>query len=193
MTQQLKYDIKAIPTTYAGVNFRSRLEARWAAFFDLCGWKWDYEPFDLDGWAPDFLIRTDICDVLVEVKPFDLSRKITEEVAKGYLKACRYRDAHQVLLLGIAPLDDVVGSLLDPPSCADYTRREVDTLLSINSVYDKITGEIPSIQELWRTAGNTTRWNGADNDYIEYTIDYNRLVNNAIHRGLARASGAATI
>jgi hypothetical protein len=27
--------IIAIPTTYAGVNFRSRLEARYAAFFDI--------------------------------------------------------------------------------------------------------------------------------------------------------------
>lgn len=68
----MKYDIKAIPTTYAGVNFRSRLEARWAAFFDLCGWKWDYEPFDLDGWAPDFMLKGKI-KALVEVKPIDFS------------------------------------------------------------------------------------------------------------------------
>lgn len=39
----MTYAIKAIPTTYAGVNFRSRLEARWAAFFDLCGWKYTLE------------------------------------------------------------------------------------------------------------------------------------------------------
>ncbi len=66
----MAYTIKAIPTTYAGVNFRSRLEARWAAFFDLCGWKWDYEPFDLDGWAPDFLLKGKV-KALVEVKPVD--------------------------------------------------------------------------------------------------------------------------
>lgn len=66
----MTYTIKAIPTTYAGVNFRSRLEARWAAFFDLCEWKWDYEPFDLDGWAPDFLLKGKI-KALVEVKPID--------------------------------------------------------------------------------------------------------------------------
>jgi len=29
------YTIPAIPTRYNGVNFRSRLEAKWAAFFDL--------------------------------------------------------------------------------------------------------------------------------------------------------------
>lgn len=34
---------KAIPTNYKGVNFRSRTEARWAAFFDEIGWTWRYE------------------------------------------------------------------------------------------------------------------------------------------------------
>jgi hypothetical protein len=49
--------IANIPTTYNGVQFRSRLEAKWAAFFDLLGWRWHYEPLDLDGWIPDFLIE----------------------------------------------------------------------------------------------------------------------------------------
>ena len=31
-------------TDYSGVTFRSRLEARWALFFDIVGWYWDYEP-----------------------------------------------------------------------------------------------------------------------------------------------------
>lgn len=48
--------IASIPTIYAGVQFRSRLEARWAAFFDLVGLRWEYEPFDLAGWIPDFKI-----------------------------------------------------------------------------------------------------------------------------------------
>jgi hypothetical protein len=49
--------IANIPTIYNGVQFRSRLEAKWAAFFDLLGWHWHYEPLDLDGWIPDFLIE----------------------------------------------------------------------------------------------------------------------------------------
>ena len=32
--------IKAIPTEYKGYRFRSRLEARWAVFFDACGADW---------------------------------------------------------------------------------------------------------------------------------------------------------
>jgi hypothetical protein len=36
--------IKAIETTYAGCRFRSRLEARWAVFFDHLRIRWQYEP-----------------------------------------------------------------------------------------------------------------------------------------------------
>jgi hypothetical protein len=65
------FKVAAIPTMYAGVQFRSRLEARWAAFFDLLGWKWDYEPIDLAGYIPDFLVRRPLGELfLVEVKPF---------------------------------------------------------------------------------------------------------------------------
>lgn len=66
------YDMKAIPTDYGGVTFRSRLEAKWAAFFDLCKWQWEYEPLDMSGWAPDFAIKKRTGGrVLVEVKPFE--------------------------------------------------------------------------------------------------------------------------
>ena len=50
--------IKAIETVYNGYRFRSRLEARWAVFFDALGVKYEYEKegFDLDGvwYLPDF-------------------------------------------------------------------------------------------------------------------------------------------
>lgn len=36
--------IQAIETRYAGCVFRSRLEARWAVFFDELGIEWEYEP-----------------------------------------------------------------------------------------------------------------------------------------------------
>jgi len=61
-------NVPAIPTTYAGVNFRSRLEAKWAAMFDLLGWRWEYEPEDLHMYIPDFVLYFDR-PLLVEVKP----------------------------------------------------------------------------------------------------------------------------
>lgn len=36
--------VKSIPTRYAGCHFRSRLEARWAVFFDALDIPWEYEP-----------------------------------------------------------------------------------------------------------------------------------------------------
>jgi hypothetical protein len=52
----------AIPTTYRGARFRSRLEARWAAMFDSLGWGWAYEPVDLPGYLPDFRVRGELAE-----------------------------------------------------------------------------------------------------------------------------------
>lgn len=73
---------KAIETRYAGVRFRSRLEARWAVFMDALGVRWEYEPegFDLGGlrYLPDFLLSD--LDCWVEVKPEDV---MPTEVARS--------------------------------------------------------------------------------------------------------------
>lgn len=74
----MKYNIKNHETTYNGVCFRSRLEARWAAYFDLLRLNWEYEPLDINGWSPDFLLDIPCshseCNgkhrLLVEVKPY---------------------------------------------------------------------------------------------------------------------------
>lgn len=69
-----EYTIKAIPTEYNGVMFRSRLEATWAAFFDILKWDWEYEPFDLEGWSPDFLLKgAGGARIFCEVKPVELT------------------------------------------------------------------------------------------------------------------------
>jgi hypothetical protein len=44
----------AHPTIYNGHTFRSSLEARWAAY--LLHWRWAYEPLDLHGWVPEFVL-----------------------------------------------------------------------------------------------------------------------------------------
>ena len=92
-------EIKAIETEYKGYRFRSRLEARWAIFFDLCGARWEYEPepFSVDddlGYLPDFLVHDvelihggnapyKTVDLWVEVKG-----KMTEEDADKIWKFC---------------------------------------------------------------------------------------------------------
>lgn len=62
-----------IPTRYAGVLFRSRLEARWAVFFDHLDVKWEYEPqgFVSSGvpYLPDFAVFAALGIVWTEIKP----------------------------------------------------------------------------------------------------------------------------
>jgi hypothetical protein len=65
-------EFKAIETSYKGYRFRSRLEARWAVFFDTLRMRWEYEKegFDLGeaGWfLPDFWLPE--MRVWFEVKP----------------------------------------------------------------------------------------------------------------------------
>lgn len=67
-------DQHGIPTMYAGIQFRSRLEAQWAAMFDLLKWPWDYEPFDCNGWIPDFLLKGAV-PFLLDVKPMALAEE----------------------------------------------------------------------------------------------------------------------
>jgi hypothetical protein len=71
-----------IRTHHHDTNFRSRLEARWAAFFDLVGWRWTYEPFDADGWIPDFLIHGDGA-LLVEIGPCIYKSDFSEKASKA--------------------------------------------------------------------------------------------------------------
>lgn len=71
--------LRAIETQYKGFKFRSRLEARWAIFFDILQISWEYE---LDGYRlrngsgylPDFYLPIFHHGMFVEVKPigFDL-------------------------------------------------------------------------------------------------------------------------
>jgi len=89
-------EIEAIPTEYAGVVFRSKLEATWARFFDVIGLEWEYEPVMLDGWLPDFRLGG---RWLAEVKPLPIlwARDTSDPVLQ---KAIR---PFETVLLGDGP------------------------------------------------------------------------------------------
>ena len=67
--------IKARPTTYKGIQMRSRLEADYAAALDRAERRWEYEPTCFAGenaqWLPDFRASfgETSTDAYVEVKP----------------------------------------------------------------------------------------------------------------------------
>ena len=76
--------IRALPTNYNGIDFRSRLEARWAVWLDAMKVKWTYEPEGFtDGtlsYLPDFYLHKG--DSYIEIKPIDPT---DDEIAKGWL------------------------------------------------------------------------------------------------------------
>lgn len=128
-------DLKPIETEYKGYRFRSRLEARWAVFFDACGIEYEYEP---DGYAlgngmvylPDFLLHgvcgRDAGDLYVEVKGQMTdadAEKINRFVALGmdtengiYLG----KSKSAVLVLGNIPPGDNMGAITDYISTKAY-------------------------------------------------------------------------
>lgn len=75
--------MKPIQTVYKGYRFRSRLEARWAVFFDALGVKWSYEHegFELPGggrYLPDFYLPD--FDEYVEIKGGDVKLPRTPSI-----------------------------------------------------------------------------------------------------------------
>lgn len=100
-------------TNYSGTVFRSRAEARWAIFFDLMGWEWDYEPCpyrlgDL-GYLPDFYLAQSA--TWVEVKgPTYLDAASMGKVASAAAgphplpsRSAPYHRARAVVLVGPVP------------------------------------------------------------------------------------------
>ncbi len=176
--------IAAIPTTYRHVRFRSRLEARWAAFFDLIELRWEYEPIDYAGWIPDFRVHPrEGRPVLVEIKPIIApARDVIEKMERAAPVGARSEHGGLWLL----------GSRLNETSL-DYDhsiglgwsvhRWAIDDIVALISsenelhlwLYRPVTGEFvdgpliktkcPSgfgapllLEEYWATAGNTVQW-----------------------------------
>ena len=82
--------MQAIDTFYKDYFFRSRLEARWAVYFDSLIVNWEYEPegFVLENgvkYLPDFYIPS--LDSYVEVKP---SINLEQDDLDGILNLYKY-------------------------------------------------------------------------------------------------------
>ena len=101
--------IKPIETYYNGYRFRSRLEARWAVFFDSVGIEYQYEP---EGFAisnirylPDFYLPK--ADRWVEIK----SKKLSKSEIEKCSAFCEAQDQDGVkftIFIG-QPFDNLLG------------------------------------------------------------------------------------
>jgi hypothetical protein len=71
--------------------------------FDLLRWRWEYEPIDLDGYIPDFVLRFKAGPVLVEVKPeFTVDALIDRASRKIDRSGWRSPNLNDALIVGAA-------------------------------------------------------------------------------------------
>lgn len=107
--------IKAIQTEYNGYKFRSRLEARWAVFFDALGVEYEYEKEgydlgDLGYYLPDFWLPEH--DAFIEIKgtsPTDNEKDKIRKLSELSVKAC--------FLYSGLPEKNIDESCSSPPEC----------------------------------------------------------------------------
>lgn len=168
----------AIPTTYRGVRFRSRIEARWAAMFDLVQWKWDYEPIDLAGYIPDFVLQMGERQMVAEIKSDTSLAELRSYAPKIVMSGWE----HEFLVLGARLFDDgVIGAIGDDHAACFIGEIETDHAvvfrclscggLSVRSeslswrcrlcgIHDgnSHVGHAERLSELWAEAGNRVQW-----------------------------------
>jgi hypothetical protein len=175
-----------IETEYKGIIFRSRLEAIWGRFFDLMGWKWEYEPYDLNGWIPDFIIIGKARETLVEIKPYSCFNDFIESGTICKIRnSIKYTDKKnkEILLLGCTlflskqipdatKLEFIINELWvgdDDEAILNYYNNEWGFFACVNSYEDRITSEYegdhllnPVKYEIalsyWNKAKNDVRW-----------------------------------
>lgn len=176
----MKYNIAPKPTFYDSIRFRSRLEATWAAFFDLVKWRWEYEPLDLKGWIPDFVLHG-VEPIAVEVKPVFSFEDFPQE---GFDKMNASGWIGRILIVGttvgsvksgipsLGWLADnrlpVEGSRVDWKQCrlVNYDHGEqIDIATDPNQrgfIHDgeKVTAHQSEVvmRRLWNLASNKTAW-----------------------------------
>lgn len=114
--------MKAIETRYKGYRFRSRLEARWAVYFDACGFPWTYESEGVvlpsgRHYLPDFLLADQLW---VEIKPdprgyvrkADLSMEHPLVAAVGAVEELARASGKDTLIVGGDPVEYTSGWFL---------------------------------------------------------------------------------
>ena len=102
--------IRAIPTKYRGITYRSRLEATWAYFFDEIGFNYHYEleGFQLNNirYLPDFYIPER--DTWIEIKPKKPTKEEWTKAALLLLELVKTgSNANVAILYGRPWVDDI--------------------------------------------------------------------------------------
>lgn len=155
--------IKAIETEYNGYLFRSRLEARWAVFFDALGIEYHYEPegFNLSGirYLPDFFLPQ--VNMWAEVKPTEL----TDEEKTKCIRLVEATGKGCLLLIGPPDFKPYWAYIMDG---VDITKGHVENTAMISLWdYALTTDYLHEHRFYCACAGFYEQESDFDNEYIE--------------------------
>ena len=170
---------KSIPTIgVKGIQFRSRVESKWAYMFENLGWEWTYEPEDSPGYIPDFCLVWGDIEIVVEVKSNSSFAALSERFSGDYQKAeeC-LRDRYFLLVGGAVWKSDeetLIGLGINP-----VTKEKFQAFIVGNGVGHwslKLLGDVEinhsypqlltedirpthkTINSMWITASNKSAW-----------------------------------
>jgi len=162
--------LTAIPTEYHGVTFRSKLESRWAEFFDLLEMPWKYEPFSLTTpigrYTPDFFAAMTpgpAWDWVLEIKP-DGYQPTTHDRFKWAAAEDAHPDLARVTLYGspdssqLQRLIDAVYRRTIPASTSEgFLKAYEDALRAAPYPRDPYPRDLDNLPELtvWDPFDNT--------------------------------------
>lgn len=137
--------IKAIETTYKGYRFRSRLEARWAVFFDALGIEYQYEVegFEFEGqrYLPDFWLPT--AKMWIEIKP--KGERLSIEYMRK-LGSFAEEIKQPLMVLQGEPYRDEFDIMAFPPSVVRWFNGVTSFAFFVFYIFDKTSDKAG---ELW--------------------------------------------
>jgi hypothetical protein len=169
---------KSIPTLGSkGIQYRSRVEAKWAYMFENLNWECSYEPEDSPGYIPDFCLVWGNTEIIVEVKSNSSFGALDERFQGDYEKAEECLRDRPFLLVGGAVWKHDEGSLIGvgiyPKTKQKFKAFIVGNgdgiwSLKIQDIEDKSIEVYPPLEDtrpthktvnsMWISASNKTTW-----------------------------------
>lgn len=173
-------EIKAIETKYNGYKFRSRLEAKWAVFFDELGVEYEYEPegFNLPSgrrYLPDFRVKCHGTRGAYWEKPFDLYIEVKGNMSVFDMERIReFSKEYPILIVGNIPPEN---KATDSYAVHAYDRMHELDIYPFN--YETIDGDYFAAYPAATKEGKFYLF-GDDSNYIDR--DDEKRVNNAYNK-----------
>lgn len=157
--------MKPIETKYKGYSFRSRLEARWAVFFDALNLKWEYEPegFEMsDGtkYLPDFKVWYPGRDASEKHQEwYEVKSSLKEMSKEEWLKLLKFQkeSGSSIIILDGCPEEKMYACASEAIEVLfnKEDQDSTDMFLTVDQLIDAVVNEKPlKINDEFKRAGN---------------------------------------